>query len=150
MMLEGFLAGIQSSSVHDVPALLDAGWHDIAEWTQALYWMPNEAPLEIIGFGPQPVEAGRPFNVQSDGSSAVWVRASRHIRFGAQILLGGRRPRAPRCAGLWPPLRSPRRWSCAPESIRSFWSEATARRGQTRWSLKSPRPAGREPRQAPR
>jgi glycosyltransferase involved in cell wall biosynthesis len=88
MMLEGFLAGIPSSSVHDVPALLDASWHDIAEWTHALYWMPNEAPLEIIGFGPQPVEADRPFNVQCDGSSAVWVRASRHIRHGSQIRLG--------------------------------------------------------------
>src|SRR5258705_581614 len=44
--------------------------------------------LKIVAFGPNPVEVGQPFNVQTDGSSAIWVRASRNIPSDSRIRLG--------------------------------------------------------------
>jgi hypothetical protein len=34
-------------------------------------------PADIVAFGPNPVDHGRPFNVQPGGQSAIWVRLDR-------------------------------------------------------------------------
>ena len=44
--------------------------------------------LEIVAFGPNTVQVGQPFNVQPDGTSAIWVRASRNIPSDSRIRLG--------------------------------------------------------------
>jgi head-tail adaptor len=44
--------------------------------------------LEIVALGPNPVQVGQPFNVQPNGASAIWVRASRNIPSDSQIRLG--------------------------------------------------------------
>jgi hypothetical protein len=44
--------------------------------------------LEIVELGPNPVQVGQPFNVQPDGASAIWVRASRNIPSDSRIRLG--------------------------------------------------------------
>ena len=44
--------------------------------------------LEIVAFSPRCIELGQPFNVQPNGSSAIWVRTSKDITNGSQIRLG--------------------------------------------------------------
>ena len=44
--------------------------------------------MDIVAFGPRTIDAARPFNPQPDGSSAIWLRASRALRPDARICLG--------------------------------------------------------------
>ena len=50
------------------PGVQDVATPEVAEADAQL--------LEIVAFGPNPVQVGQPFNVQPDGTSAIWVRAS--------------------------------------------------------------------------
>lgn len=45
--------------------------------------------VRIVGFGPTPVEHGKPFNVQPDGSSAIWVRADKPVDARDVLVLDG-------------------------------------------------------------
>jgi glycosyltransferase involved in cell wall biosynthesis len=87
-LLASFLTLAKTAQVHDIPHLLDADWSSIRVWTEAVYWMPGESPVDIVAYGPRPIEAGRPFNLQPDGSSAIWLRTSRAVRPGTRIRLG--------------------------------------------------------------
>ena len=86
-LLSSFLSLAEASEVHDIPSLLDADWATIHGWTEAIHWTPASS-VEIVGYGPNPVEAGEPFNQQPDGSSAIWLRASRVLAPGTRIRFG--------------------------------------------------------------
>jgi glycosyltransferase involved in cell wall biosynthesis len=45
--------------------------------------------LKIEAFGPEQLDAGRPFNVQSDGSSAIWMKLDRPPPPGFKLYFGG-------------------------------------------------------------
>jgi hypothetical protein len=49
---------------------------------------PEAQLLDIVAFGPNPVQVGQPFNVQPNGASAIWVRAYKNIPSGSRIRLG--------------------------------------------------------------
>jgi len=90
-MLQIFLDRMEASDVHHLPALLDLPWPGIRKMAEAYFWIPTKLPVEIVDYGPQPVIAGTPFNVQPDGSSALWVRTNRSIAPGSRyrLRLGG-------------------------------------------------------------
>jgi len=89
-LFEGFLDRARASTVVlDLPELLEADWRELHDWARGLYWVPSGAAFEIEGFGPEKVPAGRPFNAQADGSSAIWVRISRWAEPGLALSLGG-------------------------------------------------------------
>ena len=48
---------------------------------------PEEAFIRITQFGPESVQHGQGFNVQPDGSSAIWVMVSRHLSSDAVLIL---------------------------------------------------------------
>ena len=87
-LLDTFLDRAQFSHPENVPALLDADWRDIRDWTAAAFWIPRSEPVDIVAFGPE-IVAGRPFNVQPDGGSALWLRTSRLVPPKTAIRLGG-------------------------------------------------------------
>ena len=87
-LLESFLDRAHASSRLDLPTLLDAPWREILGWTRGFVWIPGNAPYEIHDFGPRRVRAGAPFNPQSDGGSAIWVRLSREAEPGLRLRLG--------------------------------------------------------------
>lgn len=45
--------------------------------------------LEIKGFGPASISAGRPFNLQKDGESTLWIKLNRGLWGDAQVVFGG-------------------------------------------------------------
>ncbi|HKO19200.1 MAG TPA: hypothetical protein VJU82_09975 [Acidobacteriaceae bacterium] len=45
--------------------------------------------LKIEAFGPEKVEAGQPFNLQSDGTSAIWMKLDRPPPAGFRLYFGG-------------------------------------------------------------
>jgi hypothetical protein len=54
----------------------------------------DEGPAPVIDdFGPCPVKAGVPFNVQASGRSALWFR-TRHVTYPTVVVLGGRELRS--------------------------------------------------------
>jgi hypothetical protein len=87
-LFDEFLARARKSTALDIPSLLDAEWREIRAWTRGFYWIPSGAPFEIEDFGPRRVSAGRIFNAQPNGSSAVWVRLSREAEPGLRLRLG--------------------------------------------------------------
>lgn len=89
-MLDRFMAVAMASKVRDIPVLLDDGWPGIAEWTRRFLSTPAPGPIEIVAFGPRPVQAAKPFNVQPSGVSAMWLRAARRIPADCRLRLGGR------------------------------------------------------------
>ncbi len=48
-------------------------------------------PMQIVAFGPTPIKAAQPFNVQPDGRSAIWVSTDRLANPGDVLVLGGHR-----------------------------------------------------------
>ena len=44
--------------------------------------------MEIVNFGPNEVSAGKPFNVQPTGESAMWIKASRPVGPDSKIVIG--------------------------------------------------------------
>jgi peptidoglycan/LPS O-acetylase OafA/YrhL len=48
-------------------------------------------PVRIVGFGPTPVQHGRPFNVQRNGGSAIWVTIDKPADPADVLVLGGHR-----------------------------------------------------------
>jgi GT2 family glycosyltransferase len=88
-MFDSFIDRVRASAVHNIPVLLDADWGQIDQWSRGFYWLPSGAPVEIIGFGPNPITRGEPYNTQPDGSSAIWVRTSRRAAPGSRIRLAG-------------------------------------------------------------
>jgi len=88
MIFDGFIDRARASTMLNVPALLDAEWPEIQQWSRGFYWIPSGAPIEIKDFGPNPVCAGMLFNVQPNGESAVWVRISRAGEPGLKLQLG--------------------------------------------------------------
>ena len=83
-----FLDRARASALFDIPALLDAEWREIEDWTRGFYWVPGGAPFEIEDFGPRGVSSGTVFNAQPNGSSAIWVRLSREAEPGLSLRLG--------------------------------------------------------------
>src|SRR5262249_9705074 len=88
ILFSSFLEGIRKRNQLDLPRLLEAEWSDIHDWARAFYWLPTKEPLRVTDFGPQLVTAGRPFNVQADGRSAIWVQISRWAEPGLRIRIG--------------------------------------------------------------
>jgi hypothetical protein len=88
-LLNAFLAHARASATHDVSALLDASWPEIESWTRGFYYVPADDPIEIVAYGPSPVRCGEPFEVQPDGSSALWVRTARRPAPNWRIRLDG-------------------------------------------------------------
>jgi GT2 family glycosyltransferase len=88
-LLDEFLAYARASRVHDIPVLLDMSWRDIEEMSRAFRWVPKESMVDIVALGPGRMPRGVPFNVQPDGSSALWVRLSRRAAPGWRLQLGG-------------------------------------------------------------
>ena len=87
-MLRSFLSLVESSRGHDVPLMLDTNWRSLRRWSERVFWLPREVPAKIVAFGPQSITPHRPFNVQPDGSSAVWLRTSHGVRPDTIIRLG--------------------------------------------------------------
>ena len=88
LLLHSFLECVRKSKQLDLPRVLEAEWCEIHDWARAFYWLPSKEPFQIIGFGPERITAGEPFNVQGDGRSAIWVQISRWAEQGLQIRLG--------------------------------------------------------------
>ncbi len=88
-LLNAFLAHARASATHDVSELLDASWPEIESWTRGFYHVPADDPIEIVAYGPSPVRCGEPFEVQPDGSSALWVRTARRPAPNWRIRLDG-------------------------------------------------------------
>lgn len=88
-MIDWFLAHARKSTISDFPILLDMEWREIEAFSRAFYWLPRREEVEIVAFGPEPVRRGQPFEVQPDGSSAIWVRTSRRCEPGSKLQLGG-------------------------------------------------------------
>jgi glycosyltransferase involved in cell wall biosynthesis len=87
-LFDRFLQGVRKCNHLGLCRLLDAEWDDIYDWARAFYWLPRKEPLRIIDFGPKRVTAGAAFNVQADGSSALWVQVSRWAEPGLRIRIG--------------------------------------------------------------
>ena len=51
--------------------------------------IPGESVVDIVDYGPNPIEAGHPFNLQPDGTSAIWLRTSKAVPPGTCARLGG-------------------------------------------------------------
>lgn len=52
----------------------------------------KQADLKIVGYGPQGTDAGKAFNVQTSGESALWVKLNHPAAgAGAGIWWGGRK-----------------------------------------------------------
>jgi len=85
LLFDCFLEGIRKCNQLDLPRLLEAEWADIHDWARAFYWLPSKEAFRITDFGPRGVTAGRPFNVQVDGRSAIWVQISRWAEPGLRI-----------------------------------------------------------------
>ncbi len=86
-MVETFLDAMQDGDeTIDVPYLLDQDWERLRHWTKAYLW---DAPtsLDVTEFGPQPVNAGTPF--ETGGTSTLWIQTRERIPLGAMIKLGG-------------------------------------------------------------
>jgi glycosyltransferase involved in cell wall biosynthesis len=64
-------------------ALKRAGLNDVQELRQRL-----ERPVQIVDFGPNPVQSSVPFNVQSNGASALWIRTTSETAKDTRIVLG--------------------------------------------------------------
>lgn len=90
MMLDYFLDRVRSHSQHDLPKLMDATWEEIRLLSEKFFWVPSEDPIEIESYGPNPVRKGEAFNIQREGSSALWVGTSRYADPCLRIRLGGR------------------------------------------------------------
>src|SRR5262245_5818046 len=76
------------TTIPSLEVLLDAPWDEIRCLSESFRWKPREAPVDIVGFGPNPVVRGQPFNVQPDETSAIWVRTSCRPTPGSRIRLG--------------------------------------------------------------
>ena len=87
-LFDRFLERALASRRVNIPLLLDAEWEKICDWTRSFYWSPGSAPFEIKIFGPHPVCVGAGFNVQPNGSSAIWVRLSCSAEPGVRLRLG--------------------------------------------------------------
>lgn len=88
ILFDSFLEGIRKRNQLDLPRLLEAEWGDIHDWARAFYWLPINEPFRVTDFGPRRVTAGKPFNVQVDGRSAIWVLSSRWAEPGLRIRIG--------------------------------------------------------------
>ena len=86
-LFDVFLERAFASSAVNIPLLLDAEWEKICDWARSFYWVPESAPFEIKEFGPNPVRAGQEFNIQPNGSSAIWARLSRSAEPGVCLRL---------------------------------------------------------------
>ena len=86
-LLKQFLDLAERSFSAEISLRLDVEWDDLRHMTASSFWVPRSEPVEIVAFGPSPVTAGNPFNVQSDGASAIWVRVDRDPGPGVQISL---------------------------------------------------------------
>jgi hypothetical protein len=87
-LFDRFLERAVASRKVNIPLLLDAEWEQICDWARGFYWTPRREPFEIEVVGPQPVYAREGFNVQPNGSSALWVRLSSSAEPGARLRLG--------------------------------------------------------------
>jgi GT2 family glycosyltransferase len=88
-LLESFLSQAISTYGKSLTVWLDADWDAVVRWTKSSFWLPRSDPVTITGFGPSPVVCGRPFNVQPDGSFALWVLADRYLPPKTKICLDG-------------------------------------------------------------
>jgi peptidoglycan/LPS O-acetylase OafA/YrhL len=50
--------------------------------------LPNYK-VKILAYGPHEVQTGKPFNVQADGSSALWISTNDKVRTDVRIMFGG-------------------------------------------------------------
>lgn len=63
-------------------------------WFSSKFFYSNPTELtsfQIVSFGPSEVQRDKGFNIQPDGTSAIWVKISRPADARAQIILAGRR-----------------------------------------------------------
>jgi hypothetical protein len=88
-LIDSFLERARTSSVRDIPVLLDMQWPEIEALSREVCWLPGDELIDIADFGPRTVRRGRPFQVQPDGSSAIWVRSTRRSAPGSKLRLGG-------------------------------------------------------------
>ena len=88
-LLRQFMDLAESAIPTEIPLRLDTGWAELRRMTSASFWMPRLEPVAIVAFGPSPVTADTPFNVQPNGASAIWVRVDRYPAPGVQISLNG-------------------------------------------------------------
>ena len=88
-LLRQFMDLAESAIPTEIPLRLDTDWADLRSMTSASFWMPRLEPVAIVAFGPSPVTANTPFNVQPNGASAIWVRVDCHPEPGVQISLNG-------------------------------------------------------------
>ncbi len=84
-LFDEFLARAFASRRIDCPQVLDAKWEHVCDWARGFYWVPDEAPFVITDFGPKSTRAGKAFNVQPNGESAIWVRLSRSAEPGVKL-----------------------------------------------------------------
>ena len=87
-LFDAFMDRSRASPALDLPTMLEARWREIHDWARGFYWKPSGEPIAIEDFGPKLVEAGAPFNVQPDGSFAIWARVSRWAEPGMRLRLG--------------------------------------------------------------
>jgi hypothetical protein len=83
---------IRSKSVTAITPILLAIGMFLAGWFSSIYYssQSNFGELHIIALGPDGVHSGKAFNVQPDGTSAIWVKVSEPVASDARIVLGGR------------------------------------------------------------
>lgn len=84
-----FMRRAESMTAHNIPVLLDATWLEIEAFTEGYWRIPTTSKVEIVAFGPSPVRSGEPFEVQPEGSSALWARTSKRPGPDWALRLGG-------------------------------------------------------------
>jgi glycosyltransferase involved in cell wall biosynthesis len=92
--LTGLVPPSLTESAGLVPVWIEALQSDGLHVSEPVFFdirpRPQESRIPAIkDFGPQPVEAGQPFNVQSDGRSAVWIKLDSPPPLAFQLLFGG-------------------------------------------------------------
>ncbi len=88
LMFDTFVERAQASPMHDFSAALGADWDQLRRSSQASRPVASAPPVRIIGFGPKRIRPGQAYNMQPDGSSAIWVRTSQRAAPGSRLQLG--------------------------------------------------------------
>lgn len=89
LLIETFLTEVKRLLGDELPRRTEWEWAVLTRSAELFVWWPSLEEIRIEDYGPQTIVRGKPFNVQPDGSCALWVRASRYVHPSTKIELSG-------------------------------------------------------------